>query len=420
MTSLPDAAERTLPRGRSLPVPQRVVLFNVKYSPNLGDGLLSECLERELGRALPGCDVVSIDLAGRRHYPLVHGRARGAVLALLERCPASLRRLLAGAMLHLLLAFRLRAHYRRALRGAEAVVLGGGNLFTDAELNFPVKIWGALGEASRKSVPVAVFAVGVARTWSRPAARLFGGALGRTAIVAASVRDEKSRETWSSHFRGTTAPLPDVVVDPGVLASLHFPVALRRKGSRKIGLCVTDPLAVRYHSTRASAANLEAWYPAALQSLVAHGFEVALFTNGSPEDRGYLYRRFEEWIRRAKGPVTLSRSFDDPAALTTFVSGCDGIIGHRMHACIAAFSFGVPAVGLLWDPKLDSFFDMSGRSAHMLDPARVSGREAGERILAALADPFDPRPLIARAQAQVAGLAASLQTTLAERVLARR
>lgn len=66
----------------------RIVLLNVKYSPNLGDGLLSECLERELARALPDCEVTSIDLAGRTGYPSGYGRTRGTALALLERLPA--------------------------------------------------------------------------------------------------------------------------------------------------------------------------------------------------------------------------------------------------------------------------------------------------------------------------------------------
>ena len=37
----------------------KIALLNVKFSPNLGDGLLCECLERELAVALPGADGVS-------------------------------------------------------------------------------------------------------------------------------------------------------------------------------------------------------------------------------------------------------------------------------------------------------------------------------------------------------------------------
>jgi polysaccharide pyruvyl transferase WcaK-like protein len=45
------------------------------------------------------------------------------------------------------------------------------------------------------------------------------------------------------------------------------------------------------------------------------------------------------------------------------------IIAHRMHACILAHSFAIPAIGLKWDVKLDSFFALSGREAFIADCA---------------------------------------------------
>lgn len=387
---------------------KRVVLFNVKYSPNLGDGLLNECLERELARSLPGCEVVSVDLAGRSAYPSSHGRGRGMALALLDRCPAPVRRIAASTMLDVLLAVHLRRRYRTGLSGAQAVVLGGGNLLTDADLNFPMKISAALAEAARASLPVAIYAVGVSPRWSDTAARLFADAFARSRLVWASVRDERSLEEWGAHFAGKSLPLAELVVDPGVLASLHYPAKARAIAGRRIGFCVTDPLAVRYHSNAAAAERLETWYPAALRSLVEQGFEVVLFTNGSPEDRDYLHGRFADWIRCAKGPVTLGRSFETPGDLAAFVARCDAVVGHRMHACIAAYSFGVPAVGLHWDVKLESFFELAGRGAHLLDPATIDAAELGARTAAAIADPLDPAPLIARSRTEVARFAARL------------
>lgn len=394
--------------GKRVRALNRVVLFNVKYSPNLGDGLLSECLERELMRSLPDCEVVSVDLAGRTEYPASHGRARGLALALLDRCPAPLRQVAARAMLEMLLRTRLRGRYRVGLSGADAVVIGGGNLLTDSDLNFPMKISGALAEAARLSLPVSVYAVGVAPKWSEAGAKLFTRAFANARLTWASVRDIRSQEVWAAHFGARAVPA-DVVVDPGVLASLHYPPAPRSLSGRKVGFCVTDPLAVRYHSNKTSAATLEDWYPAALRSLVEAGFEVALFTNGSPEDREYLHARFYDWIRHARGPVTLSPSFETPADLAAFVSGCNAIVGHRMHACIAAYSFGVPAIGLRWDVKLDSFFELAGRGNHMLDPASVEACDVGTRTAAAIADHLDPAPLIARACREVAEFAARLQ-----------
>lgn len=389
----------------------RIVLFNVKYSPNLGDGLLSECLERELARSLPGYEVTSVDMAGRCAYPSGRGRGRGRsmALALLERCPQPARRIVAEAALRLLCALRLHRHYRAGLKGARVAVIGGGNLFTDADLNFPVKVAGALCQAARARLPVAIHAVGVAPTLSRRGRQCFARGLGRSRLIWTAVRDPQSHRAWDSHFPAPQAPTARVVIDPGILASLHYPRASRNGMGRHVGLCVTDPLAIRYHGGNHGATRLDRWYPAAVRSLVEQGFEVALFTNGSPEDREYLHARFHDWIRRARGPVTLAPSFDAPSDLAAFVSAQDAIVAHRMHACIAAHSFGVPAVGLRWDIKLDSFFALSGRAAHMLDPDVVAARDLGRRTEAAIADRFDPAPLMARARGEIALLAATLR-----------
>ncbi|MFT4055007.1 MAG: polysaccharide pyruvyl transferase family protein [Novosphingobium sp.] len=390
----------------------RLVLFNVKYSPNLGDGLLSECLERELAQALPGCEVRSVDLAGRSCYPSEHRRTRGLALALLEWLPVRLRHFLAWTMLSLAIALRLRRHYERGLEGADAVIVGGGNLLTDADLNFPMKISSALAQANRHGLPVAIYAVGVSSKWSRRGSRIFTQALVQNRPIWASVRDDVSQKAWQAHLAGRGIAPAQLTIDPGVLASCHYPRGPRHPSDRRIGVCITDPLAVRYHSDPAHAANLETWYPVALRSLVEHGFEVILFTNGSPEDREYLHRRLHLWVRQAKGPVVLGRSFDTPADLVTLVSGCDAVVGHRMHACVAAYSFGVPALGLCWDKKLDSFFELTGRSKHMLDTAKIAAEDLGTRTAAAIADSFDPSRLISRAREEVATFAATLKAAV--------
>jgi hypothetical protein len=46
----------------------RIVIFNVKYSSNLGDGLIALCLESAIRTALPGAAVDSQDLAGRTKF----------------------------------------------------------------------------------------------------------------------------------------------------------------------------------------------------------------------------------------------------------------------------------------------------------------------------------------------------------------
>lgn len=387
----------------------RVVLLNVKYSPNLGDGLLSECLERELLRNLPaGSSVESVDLAGRRRYDGSAGRGRAGIMAILDSLPPMLRRVTSELMLRLLVLARLNRHYRAGLGNADVAIVGGGNLFSDADLNFPSKIAAALRQAARRRIPVLVHAVGVSPTWSNRGRQLFAHGLARCGLVAATVRDERSRTAWADHLGPKGLTGASVVVDPGVLASLHYPRAANEPDRRVIAFCITDPLAVRYHSAETATADLGAWYADAISSLACRNFEVVLFTNGSPEDRNYLWQNAAEWIRLAKGPVSVGRSFATPADLAAFVSGCSAIVAHRMHACIAAYSFGVPAVGLAWDVKLESFFDLSGRRAHLLHPEKVAGAELADRVERAIADPLDPSPLVAQARAEISDLASRL------------
>lgn len=389
----------------------KIALFNVKYSPNLGDGLLSECLERELRHV--GIDAVSIDLAGRDRY--ARGSAkRGRLLAALEAMPAPLRLLLTRLALTLLATFTLRPAFRRRLRGCKAVVVGGGNLFADADLNFPIKVHAALDEA--RGLPGAVFAVGVASNWSGPGRRLFRDGLAQIRLVFASVRDARSQALWDAELGGCAGPAM-LVCDPGLLASRHYPRDERPAQGRTVGLCITDPVALRYHGGGdAIAADMDRWYGGVGAALADGGWAVRLFTNGSPEDRDYLDRNIDGWQSAASGRLSRVADFATPAELVRFISGCDLLIGHRMHACIAAHSFAVPTVLLKWDPKLESFCEIAGRLDYFVDPATTEPAALADIAAQAHAAGVDRAPrdaLIERARADVASLAEALKHAVA-------
>ncbi|OYU35977.1 polysaccharide pyruvyl transferase family protein [Novosphingobium sp. PASSN1] len=420
------AAEAPSPSTGTKPganLARRIALLNVKYSPNLGDGLLSECLEAELARTFqtiaPGTQVFSIDLAGRRAYPPIAPSRRAALIMVLEALPASLRQMVTRLALSALVRLRLARHVRTQLAGCDAVVLGGGNLLTDADLNFPMKISGALGQAARLRLPVAVYGVGANRQWSEAGRRLFGRALGAAKLAYAAVRDARSQAAWRDLLVPQGVRAAALSGDPGLLASCHFPRPPLPFDGPLAGLCITAPMALRYHATGPEAggaaaeacAALDAWYAAAAQALVAAGFRVALFTNGSPEDRDYLDAMGPSWILAAKGPVTMTNPFADPAEMVGFIAGCQLIVAHRMHACIAAHSFAIPTIGLRWDVKLDSFFALAGRGQFIADTATLDGpalTALARRVLAEGVDRAALEALIAGTRADIAHMAAAL------------
>ncbi|MBY0421740.1 MAG: hypothetical protein K2Q06_05505, partial [Parvularculaceae bacterium] len=160
----------------------KIALLNVKYSPNLGDGVIAECLEKALGEAMPGADVESVDLAGRVDFAPRQSLLRRAAIATLDALPWPLSDAAARYAVAATLRRTLLPLYAERLAAADALVIGGGQLIADAHLNFPTKIKAAL-DAAPKAL-VALHAVGVDRGFSPEGSRLFASAFGRRTIAA--------------------------------------------------------------------------------------------------------------------------------------------------------------------------------------------------------------------------------------------
>jgi len=392
----------------------RVAVVNVKFSPNLGDGLLAECLEAELRASTPGLETVAIDLAGRTAYGEGGMRNRRAALSILAMMPGPVRRMLVGILLGRTARRTLRPAWRKVMESTDAVVVGGGNLMADNDLNFPIKIRAALAEAKDAGLPVGVFGVGVADNWSQPGQAMFREALSQSRLVHAAVRDQRSQRIWRDRL--SVSGVRDAVVcrDPAVLTALHFPAALRQAGPAHVALGVTDPLALRYHSDLplASGATLTDWIVALVERMVSDGLRVSVFTNGSPEDRTYLDGLAPRLRAVSPDAVEIAPAFATPTELAAFISRHDLVMAHRLHACICAFAYAIPTIGFTWDRKLNSFFESVGRQDYVLEAGVKSIDDTMDLVNRTLAEGVEPTAhaaIVAESRAQVAALAAALQ-----------
>ncbi|WP_233464296.1 polysaccharide pyruvyl transferase family protein [Burkholderia arboris] len=407
------------PGADEMPHAPRVALVNVKYSPNLGDGMLSECLEAELAAALPGIEIRVIDLAGRTDYAC-GATSRKSVLTLMHHSPRVVRHAIVHSVLGYKLHTELRPRWRSVLRGVDAVVVGGGNLLSDADLNFPMKLDAAMAEVRDLGLPAAVFGVGVSGDWTSRGELLFRRALGGVSLFHASVRERRSAEIWRARLCGAGIRAAQVVHDPGHLVSRH--VARSRTPDNAvttIGLGITHPIALKYHggSIRVSAAAQAEWYRALVRAGSAYGWRFVVFANGSPEDEAYI-DELRPILAEAAGPgrITFAPRAATPADLARLISSFDLLMAHRLHANIAAFSYAVPQIGFAWDVKLESFLSGVGRG-HCLCTVGVdsidavvglAARQLGEGI-----DAHVHRAVLDDACAHVAELAAALRGAVA-------
>ena len=89
-----------------------------------------------------------------------------------------------------------------------------------------------------------------------------------------------------------------------------------------------------------------------------------------------------EDLRKDYPGIKVAPSFSGPRAAKSFISGMDFVSGARMHACIAAFSAGVPVVPVAYSRKFSGLF--SALNYPWVIDARVdSTKDALEKILTA-------------------------------------
>jgi polysaccharide pyruvyl transferase WcaK-like protein len=203
-----------------------------------------------------------------------------------------------------------------------------------------------------------------------------------------------------------------------VLAARHFPANSKRPGPLRIGLGLTSPLAIRYHSTSPSlrAEDLTRWTADLAAAMTAQGWEVSLFTNGSPEDRDYLLNVAPQLQAAGGARVSLAPSFSRPRELAEFISSRDLVLAHRMHACIAAYAYATPHIGFAWDEKLQRFFDSVGRGEFVVEAGRTPTADVfalAERALAQRIARAPHAACLSEARAQIVRLVDSFRASQA-------
>ena len=366
----------------------KIVQFGLCYSPNLGDGIIAECIAYGITTRAPQAEVSHVDLSARRNRGEVVVRNREALLAVLDRLPLFLRHALVRWKMKRLLDGVADAWDKAA--EADLAVIGGGQIFSDANLNFPLKIGRAAQVLARKRTPCAVYAVGVSRNWT-PQGRALFRALESTQLQMVGVRDAGSLAAWAAQMPATqmpTTPKPEITVDPGLLAAGCYG-AIDPKAAT-IGLCITDFTLLAHHAdgdVAGQGAGGLAFYTSIVLAAVAGGQSVTLFCNGATEDLDLLKRLTKapelDPLLRA-GQVLAPAQPQTPTQLARIIGGCSAVIAHRLHACIVAYSYQRPVVGLGWDSKLQSFFDLAGMSAFFSSAPDLTGPQIVEMALAAI------------------------------------
>jgi polysaccharide pyruvyl transferase WcaK-like protein len=122
--------------------------------------------------------------------------------------------------------------------------------------------------------------------------------------------------------------------------------------------------------------------------LIPHVFPLA--GNEVESDPDACLKMYECLSKIYPGRMLLVKGEYDQGEIKHIIGLCDFLIGSRMHACIAALSQGIPAVGIAYSKKFTGVFESIGLSDCVVDARTCTENELLEKISSV----FERRELI--------------------------
>lgn len=264
---------------------------------------------------------------------------------------------------------------------SDLIILGGGGLFHD--------YWGVQADtmltrnltgipffssfpllAALIKKPCMIYAVGVGPLLYEEGKRLTRFAFEEANI--ATVRDIESRNLLQSlnpkfkHVKITADPAFSLAADKEAAREALLKAAARRDDKPLVGVCL-----------RNWNVNIE---PEAWQKQIAAGLDMFVESSGCSlvfipfqHLSGYLLGDdvavAEEVVAqmRTSTRATILNGNYSPEAIAGILAQCDMVIGMRLHSLIFAAKAGVPAVGVIYDPKVANLMVSLGMGAYALE-----------------------------------------------------
>ncbi|MCG7322015.1 polysaccharide pyruvyl transferase family protein [Arsenicicoccus bolidensis] len=246
------------------------------------------------------------------------------------------------------------AAIRDLLADSDVLVLGGGNMIFDLDhwTHSSDRFSYFSRTAARAGTPTFGISLGIGPFASIRQHKEACRALDRCRWL--TFRDRASLDLYEEYGRHAGR----LSVDPVLMMPRSLERQMERRG--KIAFNLVEPRIIG--STTDEQRNmLLRRYVRDVEEWVASGHTVELFST----DRADLACLHEVAAAVRSGRCGV-RMIDGLASLLAMYSEADVVVACRMHALIVAFTQGVPIVGLSWQQKVSSFFDLVGRPRQCL------------------------------------------------------
>ncbi|MCL2013537.1 MAG: polysaccharide pyruvyl transferase family protein [Oscillospiraceae bacterium] len=269
---------------------------------------------------------------------------------------------------------------RKTIKETDVILFGGAPLFNYDHQSFYANTAKTIKFAQEQNKPVVFSAIGIeGYSDKNKKCQILKEALNLPCVKQITTRDDvDSLKKYNS-----TVPT-GLVSDPAVFSSTVFKriASTHKSGTKRIGLfAARKGLCLDNRISFDAKSQMNLWEET-VAVLEEKGYDYRFITTGHFSDESFMVHMSDSGKFKNEKFVF---NMNTPEDLIKEIARCDAIIAFRLHANIIAYSYDIPAVGLIWNPKIPFFYE---RIEYPERAVNVVGCN-GELLVAALEDAIE-------------------------------
>lgn len=333
---------------------KRIAVCGEVFSSNLGDGVIFESIKYLLSKN--NIEAVPIDLSGRNYYKNeknsndYNSNSIRKRLQPLIRSSSTLRRSYAMLKWYSLSKKKYIKHWEDVILSCDAVIIGGGQLFTDIDFGFPPKVYEIYNISKRFDKPLAIYGCGVDEPWGLFAKYMYEKILGYAKYI--SVRDYYSQNIFLKS--SVSCITVNVHPDPGFMSGQVYNEHVQKSSTDTIGFNIQPVSHFRAFVPSLKKITNEEYvnfWVQLIKGAYYGGKTPIILTNGDEDDFKQAQFISSELSKQGVQIKVLERAIS-PIQLINQLRDIPILISTRMHAGIIAYGFGSEVLAICWDKKV--------------------------------------------------------------------
>ncbi len=366
---------------------KKIVLVGLYFEQNLGDPMLFDCAKYLLMQH-GDYDIQYFDIFGRSAC-----NTEGSLSTLKQFVTKGLEFFRMTELIRKLMNRKFNAEdfsrrAEEAFNNAEMIVIvGGGITKYSVRYDFSFVFEQLAGIAEKLNIPVIIGPTGIEGRFEKSDSgfqRMMRGYCGKTVKMAAT----RDRIDVLNSLLEKSPVEGKLLADFGVWSGETYQIN-KDENSKIVGFGLITPYRFREYGVDLSETELISLWIKIVAELEQRGYKWRLFSNGQYTDQEFGERLLKKMGLPVNEEYIVSRP-RHPRELVQTVSQFMGIITHRLHSTIIAYSLGIPFIALSWNPKVNYFAERIDCEKWVFGSENFDARVIVDQFEKAIKNGYDP------------------------------